>query len=453
MNATIRHHTPATLLIAALLAGCATSPVTNERLAEFDPDAGYRMMNTPPGSKNSNELFVVLTFSGGGTRAAAFSYGALETLRDTEITWKGERRSLLDEVDVISSVSGGSVTAAYYGLYRERIFEDFSDNVLYADLQRDFLDQILSWSTYFRIPSPGYTRLDVIAETLSAKIYGRQTFQELIMQNRRPFIIINATDITLANRFGFTQDQFDHLYADLSTFEVGHAVAASSAVPGVVTPMILRNFERGEDYRMPEWADTALERHDVSSIAYKQAQTLERYGDPERRYIHLADGGLSDNLGLRPIIQGLLQVEQPVHGPLENTLEGTERIVIITVNAKVETARPWNYKEEPLNLFKALFAATITPLDNHTDTEIMYTQLLVDSMQREADAGRINGPNEFHFVEIAFDYIEDKNQRERLKSLPTSLRLPREDVDLLRKSARQILQQHPEFQRVLEELR
>ncbi len=445
-------HLATAILIFVTGSGCASSPVSNERLNHFDAAAGYRLDNTPPGKNNSNSLFVVLTFSGGGTRAAAFSYGALETLRDTEIVWKGQRRRLLDEVDVISAVSGGSVTAAYYGLYRDRVFEDFEEKVLYANLQRSFLSQIISWSTYFRLTSPLYTRLDVIAETMSEEIYGRQTFGDLQNRNQRPFIIINATDVTLSSRFGFTQDQFDQLYSDLSSFEVGHAVSASAAVPGVVTPMVLRNFERGDDYRMPPWASAALERDDVSSVAYKQARTLERYAEPDRRYVHLSDGGLSDNLGLLPIIQGLVQVEQPVEGPFEDTIDRTERVIIITVNAKADTSRDWNNKAKPLGLFKALLASTTAPLDNHTDTEIMYTQLLVNSLKRDVVDGEINGPADFEFIEIGFDHVRDEEKRRRLNAIPTSLKLPREDVDLLRESAREILTTHPVYEKVLKSL-
>ena len=74
-------------------------------------------------------LLLLLTFSGGGTRAAAFSYGVLETLRDTKVTIHGHEGRLLDKVDWISGVSGGSFTAAYYGLFRDRIFQDFESPV------------------------------------------------------------------------------------------------------------------------------------------------------------------------------------------------------------------------------------------------------------------------------------------------------------------------------------
>ena len=112
------------LLLAVMFGGgCAHYPL-NPRLEQYDPTRGYRgkFMKRPG---NWDKLLVYLTFSGGGTRAAALSYGVLEELRDTETTISGRKQRLLDEVDVISSVSGGSFTAAYYGLFGDRIFKDF----------------------------------------------------------------------------------------------------------------------------------------------------------------------------------------------------------------------------------------------------------------------------------------------------------------------------------------
>ena len=73
--------------------------------------------STGAGGSRSNELLLILAFSGGGTRAAAFAYGVLEELAATPVVLGGRPRRLLDEVDLISAVSGGSFTAAYYGLY------------------------------------------------------------------------------------------------------------------------------------------------------------------------------------------------------------------------------------------------------------------------------------------------------------------------------------------------
>ena len=111
------------LALAALLGlgGCATAPI-NPPIAHTDPTAGYRFETRDQYARN-NENIVVLAFSGGGTRAAAFSYGVLEALRDTEVIGRnGRRERLLDSVQVITGVSGGSFTALAYGLYGDRLF-------------------------------------------------------------------------------------------------------------------------------------------------------------------------------------------------------------------------------------------------------------------------------------------------------------------------------------------
>src|SRR5664279_3077002 len=105
-------------LLAVLLAlsGCATRPV-NPPITEVNRNSGYRFA-TRQIYDDDKENLVVLAFSGGGTRAAAFSYGVLEELRRIEIVGaKGRKTRLLDEVDVITGVSGGSFTALAYGLY------------------------------------------------------------------------------------------------------------------------------------------------------------------------------------------------------------------------------------------------------------------------------------------------------------------------------------------------
>src|SRR5512139_2845908 len=101
------------LMVAAT--GCAHR-VMNQPLRQYQPQEGYRGKNFVTPDKDE-QLLLMLSFSGGGTRAAAFSYGVLETLRDTVVAVRGQEKRLLDEVDWISGVSGGSFTAAYYGLF------------------------------------------------------------------------------------------------------------------------------------------------------------------------------------------------------------------------------------------------------------------------------------------------------------------------------------------------
>ena len=97
------------------------------------------------------EVLTALAFSGGGKRSAAFSHGVLRGLRSIPVrTTTGADVSLLDEVDYIAAVSGGSFPAMHYGLYRERSFETFP-----AFLHEDLCLGPLSASLALGLAAPG----------------------------------------------------------------------------------------------------------------------------------------------------------------------------------------------------------------------------------------------------------------------------------------------------------
>ncbi len=68
------------------------------------------------------------------------------------------------------------------------------------------------------------------------------TSADLYTRGYRPFLIVNATEVALAARFEFTQDNFDEVCSDLSHFSLARAVAASSLVPVLLTPITVRNY-------------------------------------------------------------------------------------------------------------------------------------------------------------------------------------------------------------------
>ena len=211
----------ATLL---LLSACGTY-LENPELKDYQPDKGYRFKNLITGEKDKkDELFVVMSFSGGGTRAAALSYGVLEGLQKAKIRWQGKEQSLLDEVDVISSISGGSFTAAYYGLKREDTFKEFPDKFLYRPVQGDLLSQMYNPVNWVKLMGGSYGRSDLAFELYNEEIFNRATFADLSMRKTRPFISINATDLTLGAPFSFTQEQFDLLCSDLDQVPVARAL-------------------------------------------------------------------------------------------------------------------------------------------------------------------------------------------------------------------------------------
>lgn len=459
-----------TTIALAGLGGCATAPIQNGRLDHFSPRYGYRFENIAPGDGNSDSLFVVLTFSGGGTRAASFSFGVLEKLRDVTIRWEGRQRRLLDEVDVISSVSGGSLTAAYYGLFGDRIFEEFTDKVLYKPVQNILLRKLLGLKNYIKLASPFYGRTDLMAEAFDADIFEKRTFADLLAGNRRPFIIINATDMSLGRRFAFTQDHFDLLYSDLGTYPVGHAVAASAAYPGFLTPVTLRNYDNASDYQLPGWTREQLAHGDPDKSDFKLARDMQSYVVPGRPYVHLIDGGVCDNLGLLPVIRALhgtaaVALKRPV--PRDGR---PQKVVVITVNAARKVPANWDQRPHVVRLAGVLNAVSSTPIVNFSQAQMDYLDLFIEKQQetrrivsefedllcekcaKAALPGLADEEIDYRFIEVAFERVGDEGLRAELNEIPTTFRLPRGSVDKLRKASAAILDNHPVFQQLVAEL-
>ena len=450
--------------------GCTTLPVQNNPLSAPSQNAGYRYDNIAPGPQNSDSLLVVLTFSGGGTRAASFAYGVMEKLRATRIMWEGQSRSLLDEVDVISSVSGGSLPAAYYGVYGDRIFEDFPEKVLYRNIQGSLLKRLFALVNMPKLISPMYGRTDLMADEFNREIFGYKTYGDMIQRNQRPFIIINSTDLSLGCRFSFTQQQFDLLNSDLTTYPVSHAVAASAAFPGLLTPMTLHNYPKEPKAPMPDWIKEGLENRSTDYTAYKKAVEQESYLLPGRPYIHLVDGGVSDNLGLMPVIE---YMDHALTGETPNSSvkkEAIKKVVIIVVNSERTSVSNLDYVQQVLSLFPVLTAVSNIPVGNFSEAELGYLGTYIQFFERQRiirekvanamgdekmarEIPELAGQSiSYHAIDVEFSRLEDPQERKVLNDCPTSFNLKRTQVDQLRSGAGKILDHHPEFIKLLSEL-
>ncbi len=259
-----------------------------------------------PGTDKDNN-FIGLALSGGGSRAAVFSAAVMFELR---------RYGILQQVDAISSTSGGSITSALYALssdmekdpypreidgmkYRIRWDESVVYPLLQKDLQGSWLVNWLVsanivnyWTTYF-------DRTDIMAQIYTGELFGtsRDTENGLLFRDlnpQRPYLIINATNntdiiynpgLSIVDNcerelrwFSFTQEHFRKIHSDLDAYPISYAVAASAAFPGAFNHVTLRDF-RGKE------SDEKQEDH---------------------KFVHLLDAGVEDNQAtgaLRSIIQ------------------------------------------------------------------------------------------------------------------------------------------------------
>ncbi len=464
MQKTILHCLCAIFVLTILgVTGCALYPV-NKPLQQVDPQTGYRgkFMGVPG---NSDELLLYLTFSGGGTRAAAFSYGVLEELRKTEVIVHGEKRRLLDEIDGISAVSGGSFTAGYYGLFGDRIFEDFETRFLKKNVQGALVTRIfLNPVNWVRLFSPFFDRSDLAAEYYDTHIFDGGTFGD-IAARKGPMILINATDMITGIRIAFSQDAFDVICSDVSSFPVARAAAASSAVPILLTPITLRNYAGSCGFKFSEKMERIVREQDTSTRQFHHLNNMKPYLDAEKKkYIHLVDGGVADNLGLRAVLDRVLSFGDLWTTLKDLGLEKVHKIVFIVVNAETEVSESWSLFGEP-----PAFAAMLTSYSSIAITRYNFetVMLLRESFERwkqEVEQNRCVGGEisaepgacgdiRFYLVEVKFDALRDEAEREHFKSLPTSFKLKSEEVDKLREAAHKILGESKEFQKFLNDLK
>src|SRR5262245_1129070 len=425
------------LLAMAAMAGCEyVRPIPNVPLEKWEPTGGYRFTNVaPPEAENSDSLLFVAAFSGGGTRASTLAFGALRELANQQIVWEGKKKRLLDELDVIHALSGGTFTGGYYALFRDQIFHDFEHRFLRKDWDSELRERILrSPSNWIRLWSPYFGRTHIMAELLNEALFEQKTYGDLAALRQRPMLIIHASDMATLARFEFTQFQFDFICSDLSQLPVADASAASAALPLVLSPISFKNFSNNCQYVAPAWLEQAKRGGRVGA---QRANELLSYMDVEKRpYIHLLDGGLSDNLALRGIIEG-----SGVQGNFEKLLQvagvkNVRKLVILAVNAET-TPDVMEFRSDHVPvLSKAMSSLIDIPINRYSFDTTTLINMGVAKWQDELKLKARNPDSPFapgadiYFINASLSEIVDPDERIAMMKIPTTLYIT--DVTIVR---------------------
>jgi len=238
---------------SALLVACASvhnDPINQPLLPGVAPSAELgRAVET-----YYDDTVVALSFSGGGTRAAAFSYGVLTAFDETPTP--NRSTLLLDRIDFVTGVSGGSVLAAYYGLKKRAALADFKQRFLLRNAEEN-LQMNLSLLSIARGLQGGINEPTLFPKWLDDNLFEHATFKSLLYQ-RRPYIWINASDIYNRTPFVFGRVLFGALCSDLANYPISLAVAASAAVPVVFAPVVIQGFPGGCTVPLPTAAEATV---------------------------------------------------------------------------------------------------------------------------------------------------------------------------------------------------
>jgi predicted acylesterase/phospholipase RssA len=365
------------------------------------PERSIDRCRTGPSRRDPN--FIALALSGGGSRAAVFSAAVMFELG---------RHGILQQVDVVSSASGGSVAAALYaascddgqacappvtpGLNRTA----WKESDVYPLLQQDFIDRwrincwrpenVVRYATYF-------DRTDVMAETFAETLFGgtRDTEKSFLFQDlnpRRPYIILNSTNntdsVAVPEIFSFTGEDFSAIGSRLDLFPVAYGVTGSAAFPGAFHYVTLRNYSK-----------------------------------PGEKFIHLMDGGVMDNLGIESLWRILLTDNGARYRDVP--------VLVIVADAKPRTEAKSEADYDPRH-----FLDYFVDFSNIKDT---YSLLMVENQRLRAREfekyvkGRENGL----FLDLKFDMLKEQHRElyDKVSSIPTNFKICDEQARNLRKAA------------------
>ncbi|TAL04895.1 MAG: patatin-like phospholipase family protein [Porticoccaceae bacterium] len=394
-----------TVGVALLLSACGFSPYSHTNVERRDPaiEPSRATLHVTPERGRDDTLFV-LALSGGGSRAAYWSANVMLALQTTF-----PDLDMLCEVDVISSVSGGSLPAAYYGIstdakpcpgaVAQKGYGRGWDRAVVRRLMRK--NYINKWFGNWFWPTniakywvTSYDRTDIMAQTLADNLYDRRpTGQDLKIGDLlpdRPYLILNATNGTsdsFGKSFTFTAEDFSTIKSDINDYELGRAVMATATFPAVFSYMTLKNFDKDA-------------------------------------YTHVFDGGNMDNLGLYGVSRMFDTMETPI----------PPRVIVILVDAYTGKSgvdsHDWDSRKVSDFIVDSNFLDSSDSLLAANREKTLGAFVAKLATLKDGDSARKSHTIFYH---VKFEDIKDDELRKEVTNIPTNFKISRPDARVIDK--------------------
>ena len=224
--------------------------------------------------------------------------------------------------------------------------------------------------------------------------------------------------------------------------------------------------------KYPAWVKDVT---DPDNPARPAGRPLMRYRDmqdflnsKERPYIHVVDGGISDNLAVRAILEGFEEVEASAafRDAFHAATGSPSRVVLIVVNSRSSPSTNWDKGESAPGFVSQLLQSSSVPIDRYSaeSVELMKDMVYRRATQRELQiararlAGESEAQAQARFpkidafaIDVSFEQIDDPKERSYFMNLPTSFVLKPEAVDRLRAIAGTLLRQSGDYRKLLKD--
>ena len=381
----------------------------------------------------SDDSLMIVTMSGGGKRASAFAQGMLDAL--AAIPYRDG--TLLDEVDIVSSVSGGSVTAGNLVANGPDSFQAFKDRFLYVDqmpalLRQELTDPPIPYSLLI-----DNDRIEPVVDMFERTVIRPgMTYAEIPKDS--PYWFANTTDIQVLQTFPFTQYQFDIICSDLAEFPIARAMAASAGVPVATSSVVLQNhapcpaqrrahgkLHRDIDYLYKLVSTDGLYSGGASYRLERFSIALEKMAHctdedalcPRPDYIHLFDGGVTDNLGLSEPLWLLTDANEgwnPI--PRWASSRRLTRVSMVTANAASSADSTIGDTAETPAIVPTLLSVINAGIDRRSIGLTAQASVAGDEINGQPD----DHPIDYIYSALSFRRIQDDTCRRAFSNIETS---------------------------------
>lgn len=373
--------TIAATVAGILLAGCATQAIESSDITFKPPDFSLSKYKTPESrpATQSKEVAVVLALSGGGHRAANFGIGVLRGLEN--IQCNGIKYNALQEVDYLSTASGGGIAAAIY----------LTTLKSHLQHQKDYTDYSFLIASEAFLPSARRNhKTDMARAIFDARFLGNKDRGDALERDFSEMLLTteNGSELTLKDIFipvDSTENPVFPIFIPNSTvFKTGEIfpyypeTLKAYGLTEYTHKLHKKTIEQGDFLSAP--VSLGL-KASATFPAGLPATTLRSNIGQGNKFVHLFDGGLADNLGMTTALQILGGTAEP-------------NKVIITVDASREGRDPFSSEEGSPQIPQVLERTMSISVDANRNRAKWTADQIAKSMNAKS-------------VYLSFDDIED----------------------------------------------
>jgi NTE family protein len=319
-----------------------------------------------------------------------------------------DKLDLLKEVDVISSVSGGSLPAAYYAISKDSINATAGDRVWEEETVKGLMTKNYTWmwlrnwfwpTNIVKYWFTAYNRSHIMAQTFADNLFDNKIsgidYKFKDINPDRPYIMINSTNGTIgsfSDLFTFSKEDFTKINSDLGEYDISMAVMASACFPAVFNYINLKNFSDNE------------------------------------KYLHIFDGGNSDNLALLSAF-----------GVMDNAKDKYKKIILILVDSYTTGSGVSDAVPDGRKLYDYVIDSNF--LDSFDSLLSRNRDSMIQDAIRKLNSRHTDNGNEVIFYHIKFDNVKefDKNHNfeeklyPKLNSIKTDFKITNDQKQLIEK--------------------